>query len=264
MDHNIDPPTMDHSMDLPTIADNIDPLIMDPLTTDTSTIDHNIDAGSMGSTPTVKATPKALILCPTAETRNKLVSTLSDLERELGTNPPQCLLLPDPCILTHQKPNPYVPPINKFTHEGGTVLVLASFVAPSFFDNPESCTPPPEQRYSKFFLDVAGLLWEVGEFTKYDIYLSPRLETQGETQGTGHLLPRYEFNGLVLSVVRVQDAWYFPGYATIPDFADPTPKWTDTPIALASVERGQFGFVGDVAMERGSSLAALVMCGLLE
>lgn len=107
----------------------------------------------------------------------------------------------------------------------------------------------------KPFFAKAGLQWETG-----------RHLCSTERRCATKLPPQYSQKAVFVKNVAHADAWYHMDESSVVEsrvFASTSVNIVgETAVALASIDRGKLGYVGDVNAEKGLDAVIFAMCGL--
>ncbi|KAF5386644.1 hypothetical protein D9615_002037 [Tricholomella constricta] len=134
-----------------------------------------------------------------------------------------------------------------FAKAGGTVVMGGAFGANIRFD-----------KMGPFFQDSWGVPWRGGDYTSVEIIVNGahQLVKKNPT-----LPSPFYMKGLHVSGITPETAVYLA--VRDPQPSTPAKKVTQAPVALAPVEKGYLGYIGDVGLQEEHSKIVLAMFGLL-
>ena len=165
--------------------------------------------------------------------------------------PPLAALVTDEALTTKQNARVW-DAVLQYVRQGGTSIVMGTF---SGFVKPNNIRP---------FFSKAGLQWEAGSYHRTTVILNE--EAVGHDLAA-YLPSKYSQKALFVKNVAPTDAWYRTDEDSVVESRVFVPASAnvagETPVAIARVEKGRLGYIGDVNAEQGSNAVILVLCGLL-
>ena len=167
--------------------------------------------------------------------------------QSLANNSPRAVLVTDSSITQHR--NVYTKVLD-YVRGGGRLVLMGNF---------SSSIRPKDQ--DKFFQE-AGLPWTRSDYMRTTVHRNDTKELSSYVS----LPASYSQKAVFLANVSVEDAWYLPNSSSTIESLVFRPEsirdLQQTPIALANIEKGKLGYVGDVNGEEGSDAVVFAMCGL--
>jgi hypothetical protein len=170
----------------------------------------------------------------------------------LSTNTPHAIFITDPGLLEASNAA-VLRQVVSYVRAGGTAVIgglFSSFVRPMDMTN--------------WFRKHWDLPWRAGDYHRTTVYLNSGAQRVPPQYG---LHPEYSQKAVFLQNVTSDAAWYLPSESSTTQslvFAPVSVDRQQTPVAFAAVGEGWLGYVGDVNAEKGSDVAVLAMCGLLD